>query len=91
MKGLILSNFIYLFAFLIFYYVILIMVRPLIFNQLDKLTDNFIVTYNITDYRTNEGFKFGLSVLDFILYILVPIVAIVWVVRSSQPIEYYER
>jgi hypothetical protein len=74
-RGNILSNFMYLGLFMIVYFIM----TPMIFYVIDTISS----TAPLSSYPIPESTT---AILQFLIYVLVPIMAIVWtILSSSQP------
>ncbi|MEM7823734.1 MAG: hypothetical protein QW633_03780 [Candidatus Aenigmatarchaeota archaeon] len=91
MKGIVLSNLLYLFVFIMIWAMLITVAKPVIDKTLDNMVSSFVVEMNITDVRENSSYKMGKSILDGILYVLIPIVAVIFLLRSAsvEEREYY--
>jgi hypothetical protein len=77
LRGNILSNFMYLVMFLIVYFIM----TPLLWYIVDTVT----ATAPLSSYPIPSG---TIGIMQFLIYVLVPIMAVVWTILSSSQPQY---
>lgn len=82
MKGIAISNLFYFIIFFIVYIITVIFLYPMFKNYLPNVLINATNQFIQTD---TSQLNFPFSVLDFIMYVLIPILLLVFLIMTSIP------
>lgn len=82
MKGIAISNLFYFIIFFIVYIITAIFLYPMFKNYLPNVLINATNPFIQTD---TSQLNFSFSVFDFIMYVLIPILVLVFLIITSVP------
>ena len=95
MKGIVATNFIYLFLFYIIYFSFITLIKPYFDGFLQYMLPLIQSSLNeqginIEDPTQNPNYQTGKMIMDGILYIGIPLVALIYTIKTAAVQREYE-